>query len=464
MEKILGTLELVCIILGLVLYCILYRTNKRLEEIDRENSSQQSCLWQILFILFIGSIILSPIAVIMVLIPLIKKKKLLKKALEKQNALLNNNQEQISDKTNTTEIILPSTEELISYTKTEDVITAYSNYEGEPYLYPYRIAYDGYVNSGDSLILLKTKGLTNDQIIIYCEENGYFLYNNPPSFYFIKKGTLLFTLYKTQESLQNSLYKNTLIIGKDDFTHKKTISGISFGGQNGFSLPYMTLTAEYCNGYHKFCIAYDSKKICLSKYHTLHLLLNNGEIVTLSNFTTPIKTTSFFDRNRLVYSTVSLNDIIKLSQADFIKWQIINKEGVVENEGFYNEDAFNLKRLAFKDFFSKYINLYEQEINEETCLEENNTTINKTCFVYLMIDTTNGFHKIGISNNPRYREHTLQSDKPTIELLYAKEFPTRKMAEALESTLHKTYESKRIRGEWFNLTSQDIEEIKSVLQ
>lgn len=26
----------------------------------------------------------------------------------------------------------------------------------------------------------------------------------------------------------------------------------------------------------------------------------------------------------------------------------------------------------------------------------------ESCYVYLMIDTTNNFHKIGISNHPRY--------------------------------------------------------------
>ena len=81
-----------------------------------------------------------------------------------------------------------------------------------------------------------------------------------------------------------------------------------------------------------------------------------------------------------------------------------------------------------------------------------------------MIDTTNNFHKIGISNNPRYREHTLQSDKPTIELLCAKEYPSRIIAESIEAALHKAYANKRIRGEWFNLEPVDIEEIKQTLK
>ena len=36
-------------------------------------------------------------------------------------------------------------------------------------------------------------------------------------------------------------------------------------------------------------------------------------------------------------------------------------------------------------------------------------------FVYLMVDEANGCHKIGMSDSPFYREHTLQSEKPTIK-------------------------------------------------
>lgn len=84
------------------------------------------------------------------------------------------------------------------------------------------------------------------------------------------------------------------------------------------------------------------------------------------------------------------------------------------------------------------------------------------CYVYLMVDKTNGYHKIGISNKPEYRERTLQSEKPTIELLCAKQYPTRTLAEAIESALHKVYSEKRIRGEWFALDSQDIEQLKTM--
>ena len=61
------------------------------------------------------------------------------------------------------------------------------------------------------------------------------------------------------------------------------------------------------------------------------------------------------------------------------------------------------------------------------------------CFVYLMYDEANGFYKIGMSNNPVYREGTLQSEKPTIKLIASHKYPTRKFAFAIEAALHNLY-------------------------
>lgn len=71
--------------------------------------------------------------------------------------------------------------------------------------------------------------------------------------------------------------------------------------------------------------------------------------------------------------------------------------------------------------------------------------------VYLMQDTTNNFYKIGCSKQPRYREKTLQSEKPTIELLFCFEGSRKD-----EKYLHECFKEKRIRGEWFRLDDNDI--------
>ena len=71
---------------------------------------------------------------------------------------------------------------------------------------------------------------------------------------------------------------------------------------------------------------------------------------------------------------------------------------------------------------------------------------------YLMKDENTGYTKIGKSINPRIREKTLQSEKPTISLFAICDHN-------IEKFLHKKFEDKRIRGEWFNLSDDNILDI-----
>jgi len=76
--------------------------------------------------------------------------------------------------------------------------------------------------------------------------------------------------------------------------------------------------------------------------------------------------------------------------------------------------------------------------------------------VYVMIDKNTGLYKIGRSTNPTRREKTLQSEKPTIELLFHNSgfhFD--------ETALHRKFADKRVRGEWFKLDADDLSEVKS---
>ena len=79
--------------------------------------------------------------------------------------------------------------------------------------------------------------------------------------------------------------------------------------------------------------------------------------------------------------------------------------------------------------------------------------------VYLMLDSNTGYYKIGRSVNPRIREKTLQSQKPTIDLLFTWQGYNKD-----ESNLHKMISEKRVRGEWFNLNYKDIDTIKNYFE
>jgi transcriptional regulator with XRE-family HTH domain len=70
---------------------------------------------------------------------------------------------------------------------------------------------------------------------------------------------------------------------------------------------------------------------------------------------------------------------------------------------------------------------------------------------YLMINGV-GNVKIGKSYNPTVRESTLQSEQPCIKL-FAVGYSD------IESTLHTKYSDKKIRGEWFDLSSLDVLDI-----
>lgn len=74
-----------------------------------------------------------------------------------------------------------------------------------------------------------------------------------------------------------------------------------------------------------------------------------------------------------------------------------------------------------------------------------------------MLDKNTGYHKIGRSYNPEKREKTLQSEKPTIELLFSFNAPV-----WLENELHLVFENKRIRGEWFDLIEEEVLIIKNI--
>jgi hypothetical protein len=75
-------------------------------------------------------------------------------------------------------------------------------------------------------------------------------------------------------------------------------------------------------------------------------------------------------------------------------------------------------------------------------------------FIYLMRDERTSYHKIGKSNNPHHRERTLQSDNPLIVLV-----DSWLGVSSDEKYLHKRFEKQRIRGEWFDLKEQDLQEI-----
>jgi len=78
-------------------------------------------------------------------------------------------------------------------------------------------------------------------------------------------------------------------------------------------------------------------------------------------------------------------------------------------------------------------------------------------YIYLMKDKANGLYKIGKSINPALRERTLQSEKPSIRMV----FSTREREGFNEASLHRQYADQRKRGEWFTLSAAQVRYICS---
>jgi len=150
----------------------------------------------------------------------------------------------------------------------------------------------------------------------------------------------------------------------------------------------------------------------------------------------------------------------------FVKYPMMSLKGINNNSWTSGKNALLVFRLYAQNFELQLEELKEiYPIEFSNPAQANSKKIeNESCYVYLMKDISNGFYKIGISTNPEYRERTLQSEKPTIEKICAKEFPNRTIASAIESALHKSYESKRIRGEWFNLDEFDVMDLIKTLE
>lgn len=79
--------------------------------------------------------------------------------------------------------------------------------------------------------------------------------------------------------------------------------------------------------------------------------------------------------------------------------------------------------------------------------------------VYLLLDSKNNLIKIGQSINPKLREKTLQGINPEWDLITTWVAPISE-----EKRLHKLFENKNSRGEWFNLNFNDLKIIKKEME
>lgn len=96
--------------------------------------------------------------------------------------------------------------------------------------------------------------------------------------------------------------------------------------------------------------------------------------------------------------------------------------------------------------------------------EEKEFNDNLPVYVYLMRNYNNGYYKIGISKDTKYREKTLQAEEPDVRLICSKQYTDRITARQMEKMLHSHYNEKRSRGEWFSLNEDEVKSIQKLLK
>jgi len=314
-----------------------------------------------------------------------------------------------------------------------------------------------------------------------------------PIFYSVdglKQRQPTYITYKNNEIRYNQKYFNEPLIQHDEFDGNTILQWNIVGG---YTSPYGVKGQNPIGGI--ICKSSNSKDLIFSfenhqnkdyivfYFFNKEYKLRNGDLIS---FLFENQTRLDFEiseySNKAGYSweklfstkcILSLDELKTFSSEKISKWRITFKSGGENLTGdgngyWYFGEIFHkvVQSLAndYQKLVSAHIQNYSPIQNKETSNIQMKSLDEGSCFVYLMKDESNGFHKIGISNDPRYRERTLQSEKPTIELLCKKEYPSRKIAESFEKALHSTFSDKRLRGEWFELSPEEVIEIMKTLK
>lgn len=276
-----------------------------------------------------------------------------------------------------------------------------------------------------------------------------------------------------QDLLLHYFKTDKAVLEKDPYTN---LHKIHWDKLRGIFSEYGVIKLDYIND--NAMLVYDSNKEKLRKGDCVSLQFENGQIL---DYVVQDESTKAYPYENipsyythLNYFTLYKEDLELLLNYELESYRItyLNNRLPVKT---IPSDSLSLlgNEIYVTEEISIYAKCYLEALNRlvpgyklpQRTIPLSPTEYNYNwCYVYLMKDTSNSYHKIGISNTPEYRERTLQSEKPTIEMIACKKFPTRKIAESIESALHTAYSQQRLRGEWFNLTDADVAAIIETLK
>lgn len=365
------------------------------------------------------------------------------------------------------------------------------------------------VKSGQLLAYanFKINDLYNKKIPVYSDYNGYCK--------IVQEGMvdkLGDALGYILDKKEKESFPNIPMDSIDEFSGTHTILWEKIGGYKAIGIPLrhknqdnLYLSASYKDGKMSVEINFVSKVFKLKKGDTISFKFSNGKILDFTVGTKPVTVLQQIsfpeeDEENCDYRNVLLNEIgltvfhygtrkkymnkvcFFLSSTDlwtFIKEPIVSYRLTFNSEGGASVDdvPHNLEMVpsvcqeVINDMFqvltetvSKYNPAYAISNLKKEQKEDSVEVEFDYCYVYLMYDTNTGYYKIGMSNDPTYREGTLQSEKPTINLLAYHKYPSRKFASAIEAALHNVYKDCHVRGEWYKLPKEEVVIIKEGLK
>jgi uncharacterized protein YlbG (UPF0298 family) len=144
------------------------------------------------------------------------------------------------------------------------------------------------------------------------------------------------------------------------------------------------------------------------------------------------------------------NEAVEIIRGIFEKYEnvISNYYKVFVEEEWYPLSKSALDSVLTLDLTEEEISIINQKLSEYT-------------YIYLIRDSHTGYTKIGRSDNPFARIQTLKKQDTLLprpnefEILFCwADYPHK------EKWLHLDFQAKRVRGEWFDLSQEDIAKIQ----
>lgn len=213
---------------------------------------------------------------------------------------------------------------------------------------------------------------------------------------------------------------------------------------------------EHCFGVR----LYDEEKISVEMYYINHDSTLKGELIELD----------VFDKD---YFQLLLRFCIILSEqyksVDALNaFNVFQKllRGFMQKMGYFTVTDAELEPYKGKNigmmakspiFRLRTINrteFYQDLFNSNFCMSEDKGFD----YVYLMLNEDTSLIKIGTSQTPKFREKTLQSEEPRINMI-----AKWRCDKNVEKQLHSKFIKKRERGEWFRLNILDLKEIEEFM-